>query len=109
MSPAAIRERGRTASSGPLRPSRCSLGARTLAVRPCLAAAVLAASLVSSRGEAAPKHPICADLGPSLGVGVSHFSAAGDWAERAAMEDGVVWRFLYWYLVPTDDPLDAQA
>ncbi len=73
------------------------------------AAVLLATLLAASPAPAAPKHPICPDLGPALGVGVSHFSQAGDWAEKASSDHGVKWKFIYWYEVPTDDPLDAQA
>lgn len=63
----------------------------------------------SSAVSAAPKHPICADLGPTFGTGVSHFSAAGDWAEKAASQFGVKWKYLYWYLTAVNDPPEAQA
>ncbi|MBK7581460.1 MAG: hypothetical protein IPI67_14775 [Myxococcales bacterium] len=53
---------------------------------------------------ASPAHDICADLGPTLGVGVSSFSAAGDWPVVAEQQHGVDWKFLYLYVVPNNDP-----
>ncbi|WP_437960420.1 hypothetical protein WME76_12785 [Sorangium sp. So ce119] len=73
---------------------------RVTAVLPLLAAASLCAEVA----HAAPAHALCNDLGPTLGVGVSSFSAAGDWPAVAAQEHGVDWRFLYLYVLPTDDP-----
>ena len=73
-----------------------------------LAAFAVAATLAVARdASAGPTFPICDDLGADLGVGVSHYSEAGDWAEQAAATDGVKWRFIYWYVVPTSDPPDA--
>jgi MYXO-CTERM domain-containing protein len=66
-----------------------------------LAVAVYFAAQVAS---AAPKHDICADLGTTLGVGVSSFSAAGDWPVQAEQQYGVDWKLLYLYVVPTSDP-----
>jgi len=63
---------------------------------------------LSDRSSAAPKYPICDDIGATFGVGISHFSAAGSWAETAASQYGVRWKYLYWYLVPVNDPPAAQ-
>ncbi len=64
----------------------------------------------ASAASAAPKHDICADLGPSLGVGISSFSAAGTWPQTASQQYGVSWKFLYVYVVPTSDPkADVQS
>lgn len=77
---------------------------------PAWAACFLVVSLVAGVAAAAPKHDICADLGPALGVGVSSFSAAGDWPQTASAQYGVGWKFLYVYVVPTSDPkADVQA
>jgi MYXO-CTERM domain-containing protein len=66
--------------------------------------------LLAGAAAAAPKHDICADLGPTLGVGVSSFSAAGNWPETASQQYGVSWKFLYLYVVPTSDPkADVQS
>ncbi|WP_437737416.1 hypothetical protein [Sorangium sp. So ce1335] len=79
---------------------------RITAFAPFLAAASLCAGV----SRAAPAHVICDDLGPALGVGVSNFSAAGDWPVAAAREHGVDWRFIYIYVLPTDDPRpDVQS
>jgi hypothetical protein len=72
--------------------------------RLALAAVFLACSLLGGGAGAAPKYDICADLGPSLGVGVSSFSAAGNWPAEAEQQHGVDWKFLYLYVVPTSDP-----
>jgi hypothetical protein len=71
----------------------------------------LALVLLGSRvGSAAPAHDICADLGPTLPVGVSSFSAAGDWPIVAEQQYGVDWKLLYVYVVPTSDPKpDVEA
>ncbi len=58
----------------------------------------------ASVAGAAPKHDICADLGPTLGVGISSFSAAGNWPQTASQQYGVKWKFVYVYVVPTTDP-----
>lgn len=75
------------------------------------AALLFSASLLAtSTGLALPKHDVCADLGPTLGVGVSSFSAAGDWPAVAEQQHGVDWKFLYLYAVPTSDPKpDVEA
>ncbi len=39
-----------------------------------------------------------------MGVGVSSFSAAGNWPAEAEQQHGVDWKFLYLYVVPTSDP-----
>lgn len=44
---------------------------------------------------AAPTHSICADIGPNFAVGISSFSAAGDWPVVAHQQYGVNWRFMY--------------
>lgn len=71
--------------------------------RPLAALLVSASLFVSSAAHAAPKHDVCADLGPTLGVGVSSFSAAGDWPLVAEQQHGVDWKLLYVYVVPTTD------
>ncbi|WP_437878447.1 hypothetical protein [Sorangium sp. So ce513] len=68
---------------------------------------LVGASLCAGVARAAPAHAICDDLGPTLGVGVSSFSAAGDWPVTAAREHGVDWKFIYIYVVPNDDPRPA--
>src|SRR5512135_3016703 len=65
---------------------------------------VLACSLASSVAQAAPKHDVCADLGPTLPVGIASFSASGDWPVTAEQQYGVDWKLLYLYVVPTNDP-----
>jgi hypothetical protein len=70
-------------------------------------AALSATILLAAPAWAVPEHPICADLGPTLGLGVSDFSAAGTWPSDAAQQ-GVKWKFLYIYLVPVSDPQPAQ-
>jgi MYXO-CTERM domain-containing protein len=67
----------------------------------CLAASL---SLLAITSQGAPRHAICADLGPTLGVGVSYFSAVGDWPQQASQQYGVAWKFFYQYVVPTSDP-----
>ena len=70
---------------------------------PALAAwAVALALLGPPAATAAPRHDICADLGPTLGFGVSSFGAAEAWPAESAVCCGVDWRFLYVYVVPTD-------
>jgi hypothetical protein len=69
--------------------------------------AVVATLAVTREASARPAPPICADLGADLGVGVSDYSEVGDWDAQAAATDGVRWRFIYWYVVPTSDPPDA--
>lgn len=61
-------------------------------------------ALVGRAAFAAPAHDICADLGADVGVGIASYSASGDWPEQAELAHGVDWRFLYLYLVPTEDP-----
>jgi len=74
-------------------------------MRRTLSVAVLGLlALASGRASAAPVHDICADLGSTLPVGVSSFSAAGDWPSVAASQYGVDWKLLYVYVVPTTDP-----
>lgn len=70
-------------------------------------AAAAALLLLPGAASAAPRHDICADLGKTLGVGVSSFSAAGDWPTTAEQQYGVDWKFLYLYVVPTSDPKAA--
>jgi MYXO-CTERM domain-containing protein len=65
------------------------------------------ALLLSRAAGAVPAHAICQDLGPTLGVGVSDFSAAETWPTEAAQK-GVSWKFLYVYVVPSSDPQPAQ-
>jgi MYXO-CTERM domain-containing protein len=74
-------------------------------------ACTLALVLLSARGAfAAPAHDVCADLGATLPVGVSSFSAAGDWPIAAEQQHGVDWKLLYVYVVPTSDPKpDVEA
>ncbi len=72
-----------------------------------LATAVSATMLLAGSAAAGAVPPICADLGPTLGVGVSDFSPAATWPTDAA-QLGVTWKFLYVYLVPTSDPQPAQ-
>lgn len=61
-------------------------------------ATVLAAGGVT----AAPKHDVCADIGPSLGVGISSYGSAEGWPEKAEA-NGVPWKFLYFYVFPSQD------
>jgi hypothetical protein len=66
------------------------------------------ASLVGTFGMpsalAAPRHAICGDLGPTLGVGIPSYSASIDWPATAAQQYGVDWKFLCLYVNPTSDP-----
>ncbi|MFH1434429.1 MAG: hypothetical protein ABIJ56_01815, partial [Pseudomonadota bacterium] len=71
-------------------------------------AALILGLLPASFSPAAPRHDICADLGPSLPVGLSSFSAAGDWLVEAHDEHGVAWGLVYIYLVPPGEDIDGQ-
>src|SRR5262245_11311522 len=74
-------------------------------MRALLASSLLACAALCTRVSAAtPAHDICADLGPTLGVGVSSFSSAGDWPVIAEQQYGVDWKLLYIYVVPVPDP-----
>src|SRR5262245_7994559 len=64
--------------------------------------------VTSSAARAASKHPICLDVGPTFGVGVSHFSSSDDWVETARADHGVRCSYLYWYLLATHDPIEDQ-
>jgi hypothetical protein len=75
-------------------PSRTALAISALAVL----------ALDAAPAGAEPRHDFCADLGDSFGFGVSAFSVAGDWLVAAHDTSGVGWRFVYIYVVPTDDP-----
>lgn len=57
-------------------------------------------ALASASARTAPAHDVCADLGGSLGVGVSSYNAAEGWPEKAQAA-GVTWRFLYFYVFPS--------
>jgi MYXO-CTERM domain-containing protein len=67
------------------------------------AAAVGAATLFAAwSAVAAPKHDVCADIGPSLGLGISSYGSAEGWPEKAEA-NGVPWKFLYYYVFPSQD------
>jgi hypothetical protein len=76
-------------------------------MKPAALAASAAVLLLAFAAGAGPAHPICQDLGPTLGVGVSDFSFAATWPGDAAAQ-GVSWKFMYIYLVPVSDPQPAQ-
>jgi len=57
--------------------------------------------LASSNASAAPKHDICIDVGSTLGLGISSYGAAAGWPEKAKAA-GVPWRFLYFYVFPSE-------
>jgi hypothetical protein len=67
-------------------------------------ALALCCALATAPSIAAPRHAVCKDLDPSLGVGISSFSAAGNWPVVASQQHGVKWKFLYLYVVPTQSP-----
>jgi MYXO-CTERM domain-containing protein len=72
--------------------------------RMTIATALFCAAIgAGSSANATPKFDVCKDVGPTFSLGISHFSAAGDWAEKAETNYGANWRFMYWYLVPVDD------
>jgi hypothetical protein len=64
---------------------------------------LLAAVAIAFSAGAAPRHDICRDVGTGPAVGISSFSSAGDWLVEAHDAHGAHWRFVYVYLVPTDD------
>jgi hypothetical protein len=74
-----------------------------------LSLAILGLSLLARApaSRAAPRHDVCADLGPTLAVGISSFSSAGDWLVEAHDTYGVEWRLVYVYLVPPGDDLEG--
>ena len=75
-------------------------------LRFCLAA-LLPGMLPASFSPAAPRHDICADLGPAPAVGISSFSSAGDWLVEAHDDHGVAWGLVYIYLVPPGEDIDG--
>ena len=65
-----------------------------------LAAALVA---ITTSAGASPAHDVCADLGDTFAVGISSYSSALGWPEKAAA-NGVKWSFLYYYVTPDWDP-----
>jgi hypothetical protein len=66
------------------------------------AGALGATTLAPTTAAAAPKHDLCADIGSHLGFGISSYSQALGWPEKAEM-NGVSWKFLYYYVFPSQD------
>jgi hypothetical protein len=63
-----------------------------------------ATTLWAARAVSAPLHDVCSDVGSTLGLGVSSYSAAEGWPERA-QANGVSWKFLYFYVFPSQTPV----
>jgi hypothetical protein len=62
-----------------------------------------------ARSSASSTLPICQAMGDSLGLGVSIFSAAGTWIVETHTEQGVDWRFGYFYTGHREHPLNADS
>src|SRR5882672_3737013 len=62
----------------------------------------MATAFTAAGVDAAPKHDVCADVGPSLRLGISRYGSAEGWPEKA-QANGVPWKFLYYYVFPSQD------
>lgn len=80
-------------------------GVKTIA-RTVTVLSFVAALSVTAGARAAPRHDICADLGPSFAFGVSSFGSVRDWAPAAKSQYGADFKLLYVYILAggMDDP-----
>lgn len=62
-----------------------------------------------ARSWAGSPPPICWVIGDSLGFGVSLFAAAGTWIIDTHQQQGVDWRFGYFYALHREHPLNEDS